>query len=240
MFFEKSFGCRKIQQGLAVSLCSLCLLGMAACGDSDDGGNKTPADTEFFKGPIAPLCTEELGWCAQTKIDTLIHCVDVDLKPYSITTAMEGVVQPSCSAEDGDLYLAITPPDTSADHDVYAVRFWLKNYAGPGTYPLLMDLNDSSFRTIGLTIQGVSTRQGQDVSWATAGICAPITCEAIVHGPSQPVPHADSVQEFRVRVEVICDPGTAMMGNEGADCSLPENRCTLQHATIKMDVQCSN
>lgn len=197
----------------------------------------------FFTGPIAPECEEGLDWCAQVEVAALLSCVDVDLEPYTITTEFSGKTDGvSCGIDaDGELTLRFSLPQDDPAYDVYAARFSIADYTGPGTYPLVSGMDK------GLTLQGVpvgasSSQDDEDVAWAIGGYCGELACDAIVHEESEPIlDDPQSVHAFRVRVEIVCDPDVDFFGNDGGDCAEPENHCALQGTpTLKFDVNCTH
>lgn len=216
-------------------------------GGSGEGGSGEGGSDGFFSGPIAPACTEELGWCAEVEADAVLSCLDVDRRPYTITTHVAGTSDNvACHVDGGDLGLSVGASQDSADYGIHEVRFWLPGYTGPGTYDLATDPEAGDFRNMGLQLQGVPAGNDnvgdEGVAWATAGWCDALPCTAVVHEGSEPIPGGgDNVEEFRVRVEITCEPDADFWANEGGDCDAIENHCTLEGTpTLRFDVQCSN
>ena len=216
-----------------------------------DGGNDANVgpDSGFFTGPIAPECTEANEWCAQVQVDAQLACKDVDSLDYTITTRFSGKTDGvACGAEDTgakdgsshDLWLTLTPPQSSDGYGIHAVQFWLADYKGPGTYALA-SVESGDYRNRGIWLQGAASGSQADEKAASAGseLCKPSPCQAIVAQESEPIPHDDSqVQAFRVRVEVQCTDGGELWSHP--DCEA-NSRCTLQGApTLKFDVVCTH
>ena len=96
---------------------------------------------------------------------------------------------------------------------------------------------------MGLFVRGKAggSQADEKVSWATAGWCRPLPCQAIVHEGSEPIPMGDEVQEFRVGVEIQCEAGEYFWSNQGGECSDASNHCSLAAGSVfKFDVQCSH
>lgn len=247
------------------------VLTLAACGDSiekssddthgggnGDGADSGTADTQdagtddagsatVTTGPIAPDCTEELGWCAQGEASAKLACKNVDGDPYEITTQLSGkqlyvacqVLADSLGNPTGDLALEIGPPQ---DHPLYGahwIEFVLTNYTGGGTYEL-ESWGASGLQ--GISVQGSSSSvlvSGNDEeAVGVANGCAPSKCTALVAPESEPVPHDDQVHEFRLRVQIQCEAD----GNLWSHPNCEENDlCTyVSPPTAQLDVQCSN
>lgn len=193
-------------------------------------------------GPIAPNCAGAV--CAEVELASQLACRDtVSELDFSLTTQISGKTdQVSCYGDknkSGALDLVVSfAPDGSASEDVAgsnSVGFRLRNYTGPGTYPL-ENLADDGDHT-GVKIVGKTS--GHHERTATVGTvsCIPKVCEAIVAEGSQPIPTDEmSTHEFRVRVEVRCPRG-GQLGNQA--CEPGNTRCSFSATpTFLADVAC--
>jgi hypothetical protein len=244
----------------ATCIFPLALIGAAACTEAKNGDGASPdADAATTNdaasqsqadagageggpgtGPIAPECTKELAWCAQGHAAASLACKDVDGKPYTITTTFSGKTDNVACAvsESGDLELRLGPPqaDTAA-YDTHWVRFRLRSYTGGGTYELTRSADEDIDH--GFQLQGAAGGSQADEGALTAGTwaCGPSPCKAVVAPESEPIPNGDDVQEFRVRVEVRCDPSGKLWWHP--DCNATD--CSFTSApTFNFDVQCSH
>lgn len=225
----------------------------AGCGGGKPGGATTatgtttttpPSGADTFAaqktGPIAPGCAS--SFCAEVELDATLACHDAtsDVK-FTLATNIRGKTdQLSCAAVENkagglDLHVGVSPDATAGEAEAgKEVWFKLRSYKGPGTYPLENLADDADH--MGLKLSGLTT--GHSERHATVGTvsCIPKICEAIVAEGSQPIPSGDTVQEFRVRVEIRCPRG-GQVGN--MLCEEGSTRCTFSETpTLLADLAC--
>ncbi len=213
-------------------------------GGGDDAGEET--DGGFFTGPIAPECDEPN--CAQVEVDALLECKDVDSQDYTITSRFSGKTDGvSCGVEDTsedgsshDVWFHFQPPQDTEGYNINGIRFWLKDYKGPGTYEL-ESADTGDYRNMGIYIQGATAGSQADekTAWAKDELCKPSPCQATVLEGSEQVKHDPSgVQSFRLRVQVTCSDGGELFTHP--DCQ-NNSRCTIKgEPTLKFDVVCAH
>lgn len=192
-------------------------------------------------GPIAPSCAS--SFCAEVELDSKLACRDtVSEVDFTLATRISGKTdQVSCygdkNASGGlDLRVGISP-DATASEDASNNEVWfkLRNYTGPGTYPLENLADDGDH--MGLKLTGKSAGHSEGVITVGTVACIPKVCEAIVAEGSQPIPTDEStVHEFRVRVEIRCPRG-GEVGN--MHCEAGNTRCTFSETpTLLADLAC--
>ncbi len=187
-------------------------------------------------GPIAPNCAE--AFCAEVEFGSKLACRDnISELDFTLATRISGKTdQLSCAGVQNasgslDLHVAVRPALTASEEEAAGneVGFKLRNYTGPGTYPLENLPDDGDY--MGLKLTGKSAGHHEKVITVGTVACIPKVCEAIVADGSQPVPTDEmSTHEFRVRVEIRCPRG-GQVGNMhcegGTMCSFAETPTLL-------------
>lgn len=213
---------------------TLPMLALAGCDRTDEKDDK-PA--------IAPGCAEAV--CSEVDVDVAFGCYDVTLDlEFSMSARISGVVDhTSCAVEKvaggTDIGVIVGPVDPDSD-ETSAIAFRLRDYTGPGTYPLinLAEENDH----LGFRVTGNNTiPEGIGNTSNTVGTMSCFTplCEAIVAPGSELVPDDPAgAREFRLSVEIRCPAGGQLTDFHG--CSDPKGQsCTLSAApTLAVEVVC--
>lgn len=191
-------------------------------------------------GPIAPGC--EKSFCAEVDLGAKLSCRDtVSELDFTLATAIRGKTdQLSCSGDKNttggsDLVVGIDPLGTAPESGSHSVWFRLRNYTGPGTYPLENLADDGDH--LGLKLVGASAGHTEKVITVGTVACIPKVCEAIVAEGSEPIPtDENSTHEFRVRVEIRCPRG-GQLGN--MICEAGNTRCQFSETpTFLADLAC--
>ncbi len=236
-------------QSLTTTLISAALL--LACGGKGAGGPQpgapqsgaapAPGGDTFAAqktGPIAPGCAS--SFCAEVDAAVQLACRDyANEVDFSMATRLAGKTdQVTCSGDRNasgglDLWIGLSPmPDAPADNQVW---FKLRDYTGPGTYPLVNLPDDGDH--MGLKLVGTTSGHSESVRTVGTLSCIPQACQAIVAEGSEPIPTDEmSTHEFRVRVEVRCPRG----GTVGdMYCEQGATRCTFAETpTLLADLAC--
>lgn len=195
---------------------------------------------------IAPNC--ETSVCAEVDVSAALTCRDDILEiDFTMATNISGRVdQTSCGVDDvgggQDLSITVGPVDPGSEETSF-VSFRLRNYKGPGTYPLSMLEEEGNFT--GLELHGNNTVPdgvgSHDNSVGTV-YCKPVICEATVAEGSEPIPNDPStVHDFRLRVDIACPSGGILTDFNVCDDPPTGTTCTLDAApTLKLDLVCAN
>ncbi len=214
-----------------------------AGGASASGAGGAPAsggDTFATQktGPIAPNCAS--SFCAEVEAAVQLACRDdTNEVDFTMATRLAGKTdQVTCGGDQNasggmDLRIGLSPmPGAPENNEVW---FKLRNYTGPGTYPLV-NLADEGDH-MGLKLIGTTTGHSEGVRTVGTASCIPQACQAIVAEGSEPIPTDEmSTHEFRVRVEVRCPRGGAV---GDMNCEQGSTRCTFAETpTLLADLAC--
>jgi hypothetical protein len=196
-------------------------------------------------GPIAPACSE--AFCADVDVAATLSCTDrVSGSTFTMSTRVVGrTTQVSCAVDaspSGGLDLRLVAAPENAEGDMSELGFKLRNYTGPGTYPLV-NLEEEGDH-LGLNVRGNVPRAPGESGNAAQNVgsasCRPSACQAIVAEGSEPIPTDEySTHEFRVRAEVRCPAGSTL---GGLGCGDDETvSCTFDRTpTLLVDFACRN
>lgn len=206
-----------------------------ACGNGEGG-----KDDDV----IAPNCDE--AWCAEVVVDATLACDDpIGEKSFDLVTSFQGVTKElSCAGRENgdgglDLMVGVSPAEGQSGGNYGQVAFLLRNYDGPGTYPLY-NLSDEGNHE-GLLLSGnISPDDGNHSRTVGTVECRESPCQAVVaEGSADAIPDDDhSTHEFRVRVEVQCTAGGVLTDMLCDDDALS---CAFVSApTLKFDLVCRN
>lgn len=219
-----------------------------AAQSTQPGGAGAPTGGDVFAtqktGPIAPGCAG--SFCAEVDLDVKLACRDtINDVDYTQATRITGKTgELTCSSQPGkdgktkDLRVGISP-SKDAPEDVFnsnEVWFLLRNYTGPGTYPLVNVADEGSH--MGFAVKGKTSGHTEDVITVGTVECVPQACEAIVAEGSDLLPTDENqTHDFRVRVEIRCPRG-GQIGN--MHCEPGNTRCTFSETpTLLADLVCN-
>lgn len=213
----------------------------SGAGVPQSGGAPTPGGDTFAAqktGPIAPRCAS--SFCAEVEAAVQLACRDdTNEVDFTMATKLTGKTdQVTCGGEKNasggmDLRIGLSPMPGAPENN--HVWFQLRNYTGPGTYPLV-NLADEGDH-MGLKLVGTTSGHSERERTVGTATCIPQACQAIIAEGSQPIPTDEmSTHEFRVRVEVRCPRGGAV---GDMNCEQGATRCTFAETpTLLADLAC--
>lgn len=165
-------------------------------------------------------------------------------KSFQFTTSIQGLTKElSCWGEENggggmDLGVGVSPADGQGGGNYSSVWFRLRDYTGPGTYPLYNVDGEGNHE--GLMISGNVDIEDWNLDQTVGTVaCRESACEAIVAENSDTIPNdAYETHEFRVRVEVRCPAGATLTDmlcdDDATSCAF------VGEPTLKFDLACRN